>query len=68
MLSSFEPWLGKTVVLRLRNGEPRVPLRGIIVAESSGAVRLRIGGGWDINVYKSAILDVESEKGLLNIH
>jgi hypothetical protein len=66
MVSSFEPWFGKTVVLRLITGETRVPLRGIIVAESGGAVRFRIEGGWDIDVYKSLILDVERDKGQLN--
>jgi hypothetical protein len=65
MVSSFEPWFGKTVVLRLISGETRVPLRGIIVAESGGAVRFRIGGGWDIDVYKSMILAVERDKGPL---
>ena len=65
MLSSFEPWHGKTVVLRLRTGETRVPLSGIIIAETSGAIRLRIRGGWDINVYKSEILDVERERASL---
>jgi len=66
MVSSFEPWFGKMVVLRLVTGETRVPLRGIIVAESGAAVRFRIGGGWDIPVYKSAILAVEREPGSLN--
>jgi len=66
MASSFEEWFGKTVVLRLRTGETRVPLRGIIIAESRGAVRFRIAGGWDIDVYKSMIVAVEREKGQLN--
>jgi hypothetical protein len=66
MVSSFEQWLGKTVVLRLKTGELRVPLCGTIVAESTGAVRVRIAGGWDIGVYKSLILDVECEKEPLN--
>jgi hypothetical protein len=63
MVSSFAPWFGKTVMLRLTTGELRVPLRGIIVAESEVAVRFRIGGSWDIDVYKSMILTVEQEKG-----
>jgi hypothetical protein len=63
MVSSFAPWFGKTVILRLATGELRVPLRGIIVAESEGAVRFRIGGSWDIDVYKSVILTVEQDKG-----
>jgi hypothetical protein len=66
MVSSFEQWYGKTVVLHLITGETRVPLRGIIFAESGGAVRFRIGGGWDIDIYKSMILAVEREKGPLN--
>jgi hypothetical protein len=66
MVSSFEQWYGKTVILRLITGETRVPLRGIIVAESGGAVRFRIGGGWGIDVYKSMILGVERENGPLN--
>jgi len=61
MVSSFEQWYGKAVVLRLTTGEARVPLRGVILAESGGAVRFRIEGGWDIDVYKSMILAVERE-------
>jgi hypothetical protein len=66
MVSSFEQWYGKTVVLRLKTGETHVPLRGTIVAESGSAVRFRIGGGWEFDVYKSIILAVEGEKGSLN--
>jgi hypothetical protein len=63
MVSSFAPWFRKTVTLRLITGESRVPLRGIIVAESGGAIRFRIGEGWDIDVYKSMILTLEQDKG-----
>jgi len=63
MVSSFEQWHGKTVVLRLTTGETRVPLRGVILTESGAAVRFRIEGGWDIDVYKSMILAVEREMG-----
>ena len=66
MVSSFEPWFGKAVVLHLITGETCVPLRGMIVADSEGAVRFRLEGGWDIDVYKSLILDIEREKGPLN--
>ena len=66
MVSSFAPWFGKTVALRLITGESRVPLRGIIVAESGGAIRFRIGEGWDIDIYKSIILTVELDKGPLH--
>jgi hypothetical protein len=63
MVSIYASWFGKPVILRLTTGELRVPLRGIIVAESDGTVRFRVGGGWDIDVYKSIILTVEQEKG-----
>ena len=63
MVSSFEQWYGKTVVLHLTTGETLVPLRGVIVAESGGAVRFRIGGSWDIDVYKSMIRAVERVVG-----
>ena len=39
----------------------RVPLRGIIVGESEGAVRFRIGDAWDIDIYKPMILAVEQD-------
>jgi hypothetical protein len=63
MANSYAPWFGKTVILRVKTGESRVPLRGIIVAESHGAVRLRIEGNWNIDVYRSLILTVEQDKG-----
>jgi len=50
------------VVLQLITGETRVPLRGIIIAESGGAVRFRVTGGWEFDVYKSLILAVEREE------
>jgi len=63
MIVSFAQWFGKMVTLRLITGELRVPLRGIILAESVDAIRMRIGGGWDIDVYKSMIVAVEHDKG-----
>jgi hypothetical protein len=63
MASSYELWFGKTVILRLTTGELRVPLGGIIVSESEGTVRFRVGGSWDIDVYKSLILNVEQDNG-----
>ena len=63
MVSTYASWFGKPVILRLTTGELRVPLRGIIVAESESAVRFRIGGNWDIDVYKAVILTVDQDKG-----
>ena len=52
------------MVLQLITGRTRVPLRGIIIAESGGAVRFRITGGWEFDVCKSLILAVGREEGL----
>ena len=61
MTSPFEVWVGQAVVLQVAAGEMRVPLRGTVIGESDDAVRLRIGEGWDIDVYKAMILAVEEE-------
>jgi len=63
MVSSFTPWFGKTVTLRLLTGQSCVLLRGVILAESESEVRFRVGKCWDIVVYKSMILAVEQYAG-----
>jgi hypothetical protein len=60
--ASYIPWFGQAVTLRLTTGELRVPLRGTIIGESVLAVRLRVGGGWDIDIYKALILAVDRDK------
>jgi hypothetical protein len=59
--SVYESWMGQSVVLQVSTGDLRVPLRGVIVGESDGAVRFRIGDGWDIDIYKPMILAVEED-------
>ena len=61
MPSVYESWMGQSVVLQVSTGDLRVPLRGVIVGESDGAVRFRIGDGWDIDIYKPMILAVEED-------
>ncbi len=61
MASAYEVWVGHPVILQVAAGEMRVPLRGTVLGESDDAVRLRIGEGWDIDVYKAMILAVEEE-------
>jgi hypothetical protein len=61
MPSVYESWIGQAVVLQVAAGDLRVPLRGVIVGESDGAVRFRIGEGWDIDIYKPMILAVEQD-------
>jgi len=61
MQSAYASWVGQAVVLQVAAGDLRVPLRGVIVGESDGAVRFRIGEGWDIDIYKPMILAVEQD-------
>jgi hypothetical protein len=61
MSSAYASWVGQAVVLQVAAADLRVPLRGIIVGESEGAIRIRIGDGWDIDIYKPMILAVEQD-------
>ncbi len=61
MTSAYAVWLGHPVVLQVAAGDLKVPLRGTIVGESNAAVRLRIGEGWDVDIYKAMILAVEED-------
>jgi hypothetical protein len=61
MPSTYSLWVGQAVVLQVATGDLRVPLRGVIVGESDGAIRFRIGEGWDIDIYKPMIMAVEQD-------
>lgn len=61
MPSAYSSWVGQAVILQVAAGDLRVPLRGIIVGETDGAVRFRIGDTWDIDIYKPMILAVEQD-------
>jgi len=61
MPSAYASWVGQAVVLQVAAGDLRVPLRGVILGESDGAVRFRIGDTWDIDIYKPMILAVEQD-------
>jgi hypothetical protein len=61
MPSAYASWVGQAVILQVAAGDLRVPLRGVIVGESEGAVRFRIGDTWDIDIYKPMILAVEQD-------
>ena len=61
MTSAYAVWLNQPVVLQVNAGDLKVPLRGMIVGESAESVRLRIGEGWDVDIYKTMILAVEED-------
>jgi len=61
MQTSFNTWLGHAVVLQVALGDIQVPLRGMLLKESSDTVRMRIGEGWDVDIYKNMIVKVEED-------
>jgi len=56
--------MGQLVVLQVSIGDLKVPLRGTMVSESKEAVRMRIGEGWAIDVFKTMILTVDGDKAV----
>jgi hypothetical protein len=60
MSKTYSDWLGRQVVLQVEAGESRVPLRGLVVSESNNALRFRLDGCWDVDIYKEMILRVEA--------
>lgn len=61
MQSGYNIWLGQAVVLQVALGDIRVPLRGKLLKENGDTVRMRIGDGWDVDIYKNMILKVEQD-------
>lgn len=61
MQSRYEAWLGQAVVLKVELGDIQVPLRGKLLKENSETVRMRIGEGWDVDIYKAMIRGVEED-------
>jgi hypothetical protein len=67
MEAGFNAWVGHAVVLQVALGDIKVPLRGKLLKEGGETVRMRIGEGWDVDIYKAMILGVE-EDGMALIH
>jgi len=61
MQTGFKGWLGHAVVLQVALGDIKVPLRGKLLKENGETVRMRIGEGWDVDIYKAMILAVEED-------
>lgn len=61
MDSAYATWVGQSVVLQVALGDIRVPLRGKLLKEGGETVRMRIGDGWDVDIYKTMILAVEED-------
>ena len=65
MESAYATWIGQPVVLQLALGDIKVPLRGKLLKDSGETVRMRIGDGWDVDIYKAMILAVEEDSMVL---
>jgi len=61
MEAGYKAWLGQPVVLQVALGDIKVPLRGRLLKEGGETVRMRVGDGWDIDIYKAMILTVEKD-------
>jgi hypothetical protein len=66
MQTGFNVWLGQAVVLQVALGDIQVPLRGRLLKEGGETVRMRIGEGWDVDIYKNMIVEVEQDGLALN--
>jgi hypothetical protein len=61
MNAAYADWIGQPVVLQVALGDIRVPLRGTLLKDGDETVRMRIGDGWDVDIFKSMILAVEQD-------
>ena len=61
MDTAYGSWIGQPVVLQVALGDIKVPLRGKLLKDGAETVRMRIGEGWDIDIYKTMILAVEED-------
>ena len=65
MDSAFKAWVGHPVVLQVALGDIKVPLRGKLLKVGEKTVRMRIGDGWDVDIYKAMIMAVEEDSMVL---
>jgi hypothetical protein len=61
MDSAYKSWIGQAVVLQVALGEIKVPVRGRVLKDGGETLRVRIGDGWDVDIYKAMILAVEED-------
>jgi hypothetical protein len=64
MDSAFATWIGRPVVLRVALGESRVGVRGMLLRDGADTLRIRLGEGLDIDIYKEMVLAVEEDPPL----
>jgi hypothetical protein len=61
MDSPFAAWIGHPVIVQVALGDIKVPLRGKLLKDSGETLRMRIGEGWDVDIYKAMVVAVEED-------
>ena len=61
MKSAFKPWVGQSVILQVALGDIKVPCAARCCATVIESVRMRIGEGYDVDIYKEMIMAVEQD-------
>jgi hypothetical protein len=61
MNNAFKLWVGQSVVLQVVLGDLKVPLRGKLTKDAPETVRMSVGEGWEIDIYKAMIVTVEAD-------
>jgi hypothetical protein len=61
MDTAYLAWIGQAVVLQVALGDVKVPLRGRLLKDGGETLRMRIGDGWDVDIYKNMVLAVEDD-------
>jgi hypothetical protein len=61
MENAYKAWVGQSVLLQVALGDIKVPLRGTLLKDGNETIRMRIGEGWDVDIYKSMIMTVERD-------
>ena len=65
MENAYKAWVGQSVLLQVALGDIKVPLRGTLLKDGIETIRMRIGEGWDVDIYKSMIMTVERDSMVL---
>lgn len=59
MDNAYRTWIGEEVVLQMLLEDSLVPLHGKLLKDNGETLRVRVGDGWDIDIYKNTVLAVE---------
>jgi len=64
MANEYSERIGRPIVLRVAYGQMRVLLRGTLIGEEPGLLRLRTADRLDVDISKSRVLGIEEDTSL----